>query len=133
MIIIVVGHTTFTRCSTSFVKLSQEQTKPDAEREVGYQERDLPRYKAYMAGLDRSFDSSVEQALDFYNLKNYLQVPAAQRDSTFDEALGLADDMSMPESGLLPRGMPQRMTELDTRNELLAAKPSQFGDSKMFL
>ncbi len=111
-------------------KLSQEQTKPDAEREVGYQERDLPRYKAYMAGLDRSFDSSVEQALDFYNLKNYLQVPAAQRDSTFDEALGLADDMSDAELRELIASWyaATDLTELDTRNELLAAKPSQFGD-----
>ncbi|RUO72066.1 S46 family peptidase [Pseudidiomarina sediminum] len=112
-------------------KLSQEQTKPDAEREVGYQERDLPRYKAYMAGLDRSFDVTVEQAMDFYNLKNYLAVPAEQRDATFDKALGLKNDMSDAElRALIAKWYDNTsLTELATRNELLAAKPSQFSDS----
>ncbi|RUO63543.1 S46 family peptidase [Pseudidiomarina insulisalsae] len=112
-------------------KLSQEQTKADAEREVGYQERDLPRYRAYMAGLDRSFAASVEQALDFYNLKNYLQVPADQRDTTFDNALGLKDNMSDAElRSLIAKWYVETdLTELATRNELLEAKPSQFADS----
>lgn len=112
-------------------KLSQEQTKPDAEREVGYQERDLPRYKAYMAGLDRSFDVTVEQAMDFYNLKNYLAVPTEQRDATFDKALGLKSGMSDAElRALIAKWYDNTsLTELATRNELLAAKPSQFSDS----
>ncbi|WP_411369160.1 S46 family peptidase [Pseudidiomarina salilacus] len=111
-------------------KLSQEQAKPDAEREVGYQERDLPRYQAYVAGMDRSFDAEVEMALDFYNLKNYLQVPAEQRDAEFDAALGLAAQMSDAELRELIKSWyaDTALTELDTRNELLAATPSQFAD-----
>ena len=111
-------------------KLSQEQAKPDAEREVGYQERDLPRYQAYVAGMDRSFDAEVEMALDFYNLKNYLQVPAEQRDAEFDAALGLAAQMSDAELRELINSWyaDTALTELDTRNELLAATPSQFAD-----
>ncbi|MFC0445640.1 S46 family peptidase [Pseudidiomarina halophila] len=111
-------------------KLSQEQTKPDAEREAGYQERDLPRFKAYVAGLDRSFDASVEMALDFYNLKNYLQVPTEQRDSVFDEALGLSSEMSDAELRDLIASWyaTTDLTELDVRNQLLAASPSQFVD-----
>jgi hypothetical protein len=111
-------------------KLSQEQAKPDAEREVGYQERDLPRYQAYVAGMDRSFDAEVEMALDFYNLKNYLQVPAEQRDAEFDAALGLAAQMSDAELRELINSWYANtaLTELDTRNELLAATPSQFAD-----
>lgn len=111
-------------------KLSQEQTKPDAEREAYYQERDLPRFKAYVAGLDRSFDASVEMALDFYNLKNYLQVPADQRDAVFDEALGLSTEMSDAALRDLIASWYAKtdLTDLDVRNQLLAASPSQFVD-----
>ncbi|CAB0151733.1 Dipeptidyl aminopeptidase BII [Pseudidiomarina piscicola] len=109
-------------------KLSQERSKPDAEREAGYQERDFPRYEAYVAGFERSFDASVEMALDFYNLKNYLQVPQAQRDEDFDAALGLKAKMSDAElRGLIASWYAQtNLTELTVRNQLLAATPSEF-------
>ncbi|MDN7126067.1 S46 family peptidase [Pseudidiomarina sp. 1APR75-33.1] len=112
-------------------KLSQEQVKPDAEREAGYQERDLPRFEAYVAGFDRSYDASVEMALDFYNLKNYLQTPAEQRDAIFDNALGLQAEMSDAElRDLIARWYADTdLSELDVRNALLEATPSQFADS----
>ncbi|MEA3588014.1 S46 family peptidase [Pseudidiomarina sp. 1APP75-27a] len=112
-------------------KLSQEQVKPDAEREAGYQERDLPRFEAYVAGFDRSYDASVEMALDFYNLKNYLQTPAEQRDAIFDNALGLQAEMSDAElRDLIARWYAETdLSELDVRNALLEATPSQFADS----
>ncbi|MGQ4277130.1 S46 family peptidase [Pseudidiomarina sp. E22-M8] len=111
-------------------KLSQEQSKPDAEREAGYQERDLPRFKAYVAGFERSFDASVEMALDFYNLKNYLEAPLEQRDASFDQALGLSAEMSDAElrDVIASWYAATDLTELDVRNQLLAASPSQFAD-----
>ena len=43
-------------------RLSRERQKPDAEREPGYQERDLRRIRERLERLDRRFDPSVDRA-----------------------------------------------------------------------
>lgn len=112
-------------------RLSQEQTKPNDDRKSGYQERDLPRFKAFVTGMDRSFAESVEKALDFHNLKNYLALDEAKRDAEFDAALGLTGNLSDEELRTLIDGWYANtsLTDLDTREALLTQTPEQIKKS----
>jgi V8-like Glu-specific endopeptidase len=74
--------------------LANEMEKPDAERRSGYQMRDLPRLKAGIAGMDRSYDEKVDKALVLHSLAKYAAQPADQRNASFDAALGIKDGMN---------------------------------------
>jgi hypothetical protein len=76
-------------------RLANESTKPNVERKSGYQERDLPRFKSSVAGLDRTYDAKVDKALVMNSLVKYAAQPAAMRSSNFDAAMGIKDGMSM--------------------------------------
>ncbi|MFP5392599.1 MAG: S46 family peptidase [Gammaproteobacteria bacterium] len=80
--------------SRQLYRLAVESTKPDVERKSGYQERDLPRIKASVAALERTYDEKVDKALVLAFLQKYLAQPAATRYAAFDAALGLRDGMS---------------------------------------
>jgi len=75
-------------------RLANENTKPDAERTVGYQVRDVPRIKASVAALVRNYDEKVDQALVMNSLSKYAAQPAAERNAAFDAAIGIKDGMS---------------------------------------
>lgn len=72
-------------------RLAKEQEKPDAEREPGYQDRDLTFFKQGLQVIDRRFDPSVDKAEWLLFMDTYMQQPAEQRVAAFDEALGLDD------------------------------------------
>lgn len=113
-------------------RLVQESTKPDAERKAGYQQRDLPRYQAFVTGMERNFDPAVEKALDLHNLSNYMAQPKAQRDAAFDQAMGLSDGMSRTQLSALVDALYSNtdLTELAARTALLEMTPEQFADSE---
>ncbi|MCK7459850.1 S46 family peptidase [Idiomarina aminovorans] len=113
-------------------RLAQEGTKPDAERKAGYQERDIPRFESYLAGMDRNFDAKVEKALDLHNLSSYMAQPKSGRDAAFDKALGLRDGMSKDElSALIDRWYENTsLLERDNRMALLEFDPEQFEQSE---
>lgn len=75
-------------------RLSHERQKPDAERESGYQERDMDRMKQGLTAMDRRYDPSVDKAEWMVFLKGYLGQPASERVKALDTALGLRDGMS---------------------------------------
>jgi hypothetical protein len=72
-------------------RLSREQEKPDADREPGYQDRDLTFFKQSLQVIDRRFDPSVDKAEWLLFMDTYTQQPSEQRVAAFDEALGLDD------------------------------------------
>ncbi|MES2744517.1 MAG: S46 family peptidase [Bdellovibrionota bacterium] len=51
------------RTATRLYRLAREKEKPDAERESGYQDRDLTMLKEGLKSLSRRFDPKVDQAL----------------------------------------------------------------------
>ncbi|ABO25145.1 S46 family peptidase [Shewanella loihica] len=53
-------------------RLAKEKTKPDAEREEGYQERDMKMFKARLKRIDSSFAISVDKTLWMQDLDAYL-------------------------------------------------------------
>lgn len=115
----------------SLYRLAQEGTKPDTERKAGYQQRDIPRYQAFVAGMERNFDSSVEKALDLHNLTKYVALPKKQRNSDFDSALGIKGNMSSSElSALIDSWYAKTsLTELTNRTALIDSAPAQFSQS----
>ena len=70
-------------------RLAKEKEKPDAEREPGYQERDMNFFTQRMQVIDRRFDPTVDKAEWLLFLNGYMAQPDEQRVAAYDEALGL--------------------------------------------
>lgn len=75
-------------------RLSHERLKPDAERESGYQDRDMSRMEQGMTAMDRRYDPKVDKAEWMVFLRGYMDQPKAERVDVLDQALGLRDGMS---------------------------------------
>ncbi|WAC64780.1 S46 family peptidase [Pseudoxanthomonas sp. SL93] len=69
-------------------RLSIEREKPNAERESGYQERDLPAIEGGLKQLERRYVPAMDRQLQEYWLNEYLKLPAAQRVAAVDAWLG---------------------------------------------
>ncbi len=108
-------------------RLAKERQKPDAEREPGYQDRDLTFIRQGLQALDRRFDPTVEKAEWMLFLGRYLDQPADQRVDALDKALGL--------TGTVDRAALQRridglyeatqLDEAERRLALMDATPAQ--------
>jgi len=70
-------------------RLAREGQKPDAERESGYQQRDMAFFRQSMQALERRYDPAVDKAVWMYFLEQYLNAPEDARVAVLDEALGL--------------------------------------------
>jgi hypothetical protein len=70
-------------------RLAFEKRKPDAERERGYQERDMKRFEQGMKRVNRRYDANVDQAVMAHFIGEYAKLPAAERNATFDKFFGL--------------------------------------------
>ncbi|MCT6700951.1 S46 family peptidase [Rheinheimera sp. 4Y26] len=68
---------------------ANEQLKPDAERESGYQQRDAQRFEAGLKRMSRSFDPAVDLEIALHFLEHYSKLPAKQRLAAFDKFFGL--------------------------------------------
>ncbi|WP_298337106.1 S46 family peptidase [uncultured Erythrobacter sp.] len=76
-------------------RLSKERELPDAEREPGYQERDMTFFRQGLQALDRRYDARVDQSEWTLFLTGYLGQPAEERVAVFDQALGLTADTTV--------------------------------------
>ena len=117
--------------SRALYRLAQESTKPDAQRKAGFQQRDIPRYKAFVAGMERNLDVGVEKALDLHNLSKYAALPKKQRNADFDNAMGIKDGMSNEQlKSLIDSWYANSdLTDLAKRTALLDSTPQQFAQS----
>lgn len=75
-------------------RLSQENLKPDAKREKGFQERDMTFFTEGLQAIERRYDPKVDKAEWMVFLQGYLAQPKAQRVAAFDKALGLNGEVS---------------------------------------
>ena len=69
-------------------RLSIEKEKPDAMREQGYQQRDLPAIEGSLRQMDRRFVPAMDRELTRYALLQYVQLPPEQRIKAIDTWLG---------------------------------------------
>ena len=76
------------RWPVSLARRATEGVKPDAEREPGYQERDLPRMRDQLERDQKRYSEAVDRLLVRSWVKRALALPAGQRIRAVDEAFG---------------------------------------------
>ncbi len=81
--------------ATSLYRLAAERAKPDAEREQGYQQRDLPDIKASLEQMERRYDPRMDRELQAYWLREYVKLPAGERIAELDRWLGGNDEKAV--------------------------------------
>lgn len=69
-------------------RLAIEKAKPDAEREPGYQDRDLPNIEGALKQMERRYQPDMDRQLQGYWLREYLKLPASQHVEALDAWLG---------------------------------------------
>jgi hypothetical protein len=88
----------FLSSARTLFRLANEKTKPDIERETGYQERDASRIEQAQDAIDKRYDEQVDKALVLHFLKKYVAQPKKNQNTSFLSALGLrsgADEITI--------------------------------------
>ena len=101
-------------------RLAIESAKPDAERTVGYQQRDLPRIEGAVRQLDRRYHPAMEKQLMAYWLAEYIKLPADQRVEAIDTWLG-GNDQAAIDRALERTYANTKLADTDARLALLKA------------
>ena len=109
-------------------RLAVERAKPDAEREPGYQERDLPGYEGWLRQMEKRYHPAMDRQLQAYWLRQYLALREAQRVPAIDAWLGGNDEAAV--QAALDRLAGTGLGDLDTRLALLAADRATFEESE---
>jgi len=89
---LVLGYVSRTHMMTvaqDLYRLAKEKQKPDAERESGYQERDMKRFEQKIKRISRRFDPKVEQAVLLHFFEIYAGLDASEHIASLDNALGI--------------------------------------------
>jgi len=84
-------HSDLLKSARTLYRLALERQKPDAQREGGYQERDLSFIKARLNRLEQSFVPSVDEARWQAALTRYGKIPAAAHPHGLDALLPKQD------------------------------------------
>ncbi|MYM74431.1 S46 family peptidase [Duganella sp. FT134W] len=79
------------KAAAPLYRLAQESAKPDAERELGFQQRDLPFIKARLNRLEQSYVGSVDQARFVAALQRYAKLPKSMHVTGLDALLPAVD------------------------------------------
>ncbi len=113
-------------------RLAEENTKPDAERESGYQERDMTFFKQGMQAIERRYDPSVDKQEWLLFIKGYMAQAKEQRVAAFDKVLGLNArfDESKVSALLDDFYKNTKLGDVKTRIDLMNATPEQLQQSK---
>ena len=120
--------------ATQLYRLAIEKQKPDAQREAGYQARDLVTIKGGMQQMERRYEPKMDRELQAYWLRAYAKLPDAQRVEALDTFLGLrAGDTSSVEKTIdsaLDRLAKTDLKKSDKRLALLEADRAEFDKSR---
>ena len=119
------------RAARRLYRLSKEQQKPDAERESGYQERDMAFFTQGLQAIERRYDASVDKAEWMMFLKDYLEQSNEYRVAALDKALQLNShiDISALSEKLDAFYQQTSLSNVATRLELMNAKSDVFENS----
>ena len=108
-------------------RLSIEREKPDAQRESGYQQRDLPTLEGAQKQLERRYVASMDRQLQQYWLQQYVQLPSAQRLAPIDRFL--VGDKEQDLTRALDRLAKTRLGSTDERLKWMKAERKDFESS----
>ncbi|MCE9685781.1 S46 family peptidase [Shewanella sp. AS16] len=92
-----MGYTGMLPTARDLYRLANEKTLPDMQREPGYQQRDMIRFKASMERLDRRYAPSVDKAVLLDLLERYAALPGEQHLPALDKALGIGESLDVAE------------------------------------
>ncbi|KRG68176.1 S46 family peptidase [Pseudoxanthomonas dokdonensis] len=120
--------TSVVNAATELYRLAIERGKPDAERESGYQDRDLPGIEGAMKQMERRYVPAMDRQLQAYWLNQYLQLPADQRVAAVDSWLGGNDAKAVQRA--LDRLARTGLGDTDTRLKWMQADRAAFEASE---
>lgn len=109
-------------------RLSIEREKPDAEREPGFQQRDLPTIEGAMRQMERRYHPTMDRELTRYWLNEYVRLPAEQRLQTLDGWLKGSDEKAIAAALRTLAGT--KLGNTDERLRWLKADRKEFERSK---
>lgn len=92
-----MSYATLPSTAQRLYRLAVEKQKPDAEREPGYQERDISRFRQSMQRISRRFDAQVDKAMLSYLLAQYSKLPEQYRSSSLDSFYDLSEGFNQGE------------------------------------
>ncbi|MGV8923629.1 MAG: S46 family peptidase [Thermomonas sp.] len=113
--------------AVNLYRLAIEKTKPDADRESGYQQRDLPVIEGGLRQMERRYVPSMDRQLQKYWLDHYVALPAAQHVPAVDTWLGGGNQAAADKAML--RLDKTKLGNLDVRLKWLAADRAAFESS----
>ena len=105
-------------------RLSIERAKPDAQREAGYQDRDLPGIEGAMKQMERRYVPAMDAQLQQFWLERYVALPAAQRVKAVDAWLG--GSVAAAVQAAVARLAGTRLGDAGERTQWLAADRAAF-------
>ncbi|MBB1059706.1 S46 family peptidase [Marilutibacter spongiae] len=109
-------------------RLAIERDRPDADREQGYQDRDLPGFEGGMRQMERRYDPKMDRELQAYWLREYVKLPADQHVEALDAWLGGNDEKAI--EGALDRLAKTNLGITEYRLGLMTADRAEFEKSK---
>ncbi|MEM9084575.1 MAG: S46 family peptidase [Pseudomonadota bacterium] len=123
-----VGRASLFGAARRLYRLSKENEKPNAERESGYQERDMTFFEQSMQAIDRRYDASVDKAVWTLFLTGYLAQPMDERVPQLDEAMGFTAETTAEDLPELLETFYANTTlgGVETRLALMEASPGDF-------
>lgn len=122
----VALHSDMLRSARSLYRLAIERKKPDAERESGYQERDVSFIKARLSRLEQSFVSNVDQARWQAALQRYWQMPATMHPAGLDALLPAVPAVANLYTQTKLTGTAQRLAWIEKPLESMAQSDDAF-------
>jgi hypothetical protein len=107
-----------------------ERDKADAEREVGFQDRDQIRVEGNLRQFDKRWDAQVDRALLTYVLGEYSKLPNEQRLPSLDRWMGLTASGNNLSAKLDAFYANTKLSNLDERLRLFKAGRKVIESSK---
>lgn len=89
LLLAYLGRNSMFRVSRDLYRLAMEKRKANTERDPGFQERDMGRFKNALQRVDRRYDAEVDKAVIRHFLKYYTQLPASERLPALDTFFAL--------------------------------------------
>lgn len=125
LIVSQFNNTAVLGAALNLYRLSIERAKADAEREAGYQERDLPSIEGGLKQMDRRYVARMDQQLQAYWLNQYAALPAAQRNNeVLNQWLAGSDKVAV--DGLVGKLAGTQLGSLDERLKWFKADRAAF-------
>lgn len=116
------------RAAKTLYRLAKERTKPDAQRERGFQDRDIPFLTQGLQAIERRYEGQVDAALWAAILQRYLKQPKAMRTAAFDEAMGFSggENLAVIKARVKDFYTATSLDDLDARMAWMEARPAAF-------